>query len=105
MGAKVQGNLDGVFDRVKGPTEFTREGVLQAVARFIACDDQVRVENAEQVCKTDDGTGASSREQGNVPELPCSDETKSQIRRSTVNARCHDVYPQRVCCLAKRVEA
>ena len=39
--AMQQGNLDGAFKAIKGPVEFTREGVLQAVARFVACDDQV----------------------------------------------------------------
>jgi hypothetical protein len=40
--AKQQGNLDGTFKAIKGPVDFTREGVLDAVARFVACDDQVR---------------------------------------------------------------
>ena len=37
-----QGKLDGTFKATKGPGDFSREGVLQAVARFVACDDQVR---------------------------------------------------------------
>ena len=40
--AAQQGKLDGAFKPIKGPAEFTREGVLHAVARFVACDDQVR---------------------------------------------------------------
>src|SRR5258708_955657 len=39
--AAQQGKLDGAFKPIKGPAEFTREGVLHAVARFVACDDQV----------------------------------------------------------------
>src|SRR6266436_3015376 len=31
--AKQQGNLDGTFKAIKGPVDFTREGVLHAVAR------------------------------------------------------------------------
>jgi hypothetical protein len=40
--AMQQGKLDGAFKATKGPVEFTREGVLHAVAQFVACDDQVR---------------------------------------------------------------
>lgn len=38
---KIQTKLDGVVENVKGPREFTREGVLHAVTQFITCDDQV----------------------------------------------------------------
>jgi hypothetical protein len=38
---KTQGKLDGLIERVQGPREFTRESALQAVTKFIACDDQV----------------------------------------------------------------
>jgi len=34
-----QGKLDGVIKTIKSPLEFTREGVLHAVAKFVACDD------------------------------------------------------------------
>jgi hypothetical protein len=40
--AMQQRKLDGAFKAIKAPAEFTREGVLHAVARFVACDDQVR---------------------------------------------------------------
>lgn len=36
-----QGKLSAVFETVKSSVDFTREGVLHAVARFVACDDQV----------------------------------------------------------------
>jgi len=36
-----QRKLDGAFKAIKAPAEFTREGVLHAVAQFIACDNQV----------------------------------------------------------------
>jgi len=35
--------LDGVF-KGKRPTEFSQEGILEAVAKFVACDDQVSQE-------------------------------------------------------------
>jgi hypothetical protein len=35
-----QQKLDGIVQNQKA-TEFTREGVLKAVAEFIVCDDQV----------------------------------------------------------------
>jgi hypothetical protein len=35
-----QSTLDGIVERSK-PREFTPEGVLEAVAKFIVCDDQV----------------------------------------------------------------
>ncbi|KAF8495282.1 hypothetical protein F5888DRAFT_1590632, partial [Russula emetica] len=38
--AMQQRRLDRAFETVKGPLEFTRKGVLHAVARFVACDDQ-----------------------------------------------------------------
>jgi hypothetical protein len=37
----AQTKLDGVFEKQKMPSEFSREGVLEAVAHFVACDDQV----------------------------------------------------------------
>jgi hypothetical protein len=40
--AMQQQKLDGAFKAIKAPAEFTREGVLHAVALFVACDDQVR---------------------------------------------------------------
>ena len=36
--------LDGVF-KGKRPTEFSKEGILEAVAKFVACDDQVSREH------------------------------------------------------------
>ena len=38
---KTQKNLDGIVIKGKRPAEFTREGILEAVAKLIACDDQV----------------------------------------------------------------
>ncbi|KAF8231986.1 hypothetical protein L208DRAFT_1274453, partial [Tricholoma matsutake] len=32
--------LDGTFERVMGPKEFTCDGVLDAVSWFVACNDQ-----------------------------------------------------------------
>jgi hypothetical protein len=39
--AKSQGKLDGVFETLDKPLEFTREAVIDAVGKFVACDDQV----------------------------------------------------------------
>ena len=40
--AKKQSKLDGLFkEKQKQPAGFSREGALEAVAKFIACDDQV----------------------------------------------------------------
>ena len=38
---KMQTNLDGIVIKEKRPAEFSREGILEAVAKLIACDDQV----------------------------------------------------------------
>ena len=38
---KAQTNLDGIIIKEKRPAEFSREGILEAVAKFITCDDQV----------------------------------------------------------------
>jgi hypothetical protein len=40
--SKKQVKLDGLFEPVKGPVEYSQENVLHSVAQFIACDDQVR---------------------------------------------------------------
>jgi hypothetical protein len=37
-----QTTLDGLVDVLR-PKEFSREGLLDAVARFITCDDQVSI--------------------------------------------------------------
>ena len=39
--AKAQTTLNGIFQKVSGPKEFSREYLLDAITRFIACDDQV----------------------------------------------------------------
>jgi hypothetical protein len=36
---KHQVKLDGILE--KQPQEFTRNGVMEAIAKFVACDDQV----------------------------------------------------------------
>jgi hypothetical protein len=38
-----QTKLDGMFSEEKrlAPAEFSQEGILEAVAKFVACDDQV----------------------------------------------------------------
>jgi len=36
-----QVKLDGIFCEEKRPTEFSQDGILEAVAKFVACDDQV----------------------------------------------------------------
>jgi len=38
---KPQTNLDGIVIKAKRPAEFTRDRILEAVAKLIACDDQV----------------------------------------------------------------
>lgn len=38
---KKQTNLDGIVIKESRPAEFTRDGILEAVAKLIACDDQV----------------------------------------------------------------
>lgn len=38
---ETQVNLDGIIQKVKGPQEFTREGLRHAITKFVACDDQV----------------------------------------------------------------
>ena len=40
---KKQMKLDDVVIKVKPPTEYSRDGILEAVAKLIACDDQVRL--------------------------------------------------------------
>jgi hypothetical protein len=43
---KKQGTLDGKFEKVKKPIKYSQDNVLHAMAQFIVCDDQVRLENA-----------------------------------------------------------
>ena len=38
---KKQTNLDGIVIKEKRPADFTQDRILEAVAKFIACDDQV----------------------------------------------------------------
>jgi hypothetical protein len=38
---KKQTKIDNMLVKSTAPREFTREGVLHAVAQFVACDDQV----------------------------------------------------------------
>ena len=39
--AKKQTSLDGIITKESRPAEFTRDRILEAVAKLIACDDQV----------------------------------------------------------------
>jgi hypothetical protein len=41
---KKQVKIDEILEKSTAPQEFTREGVLHAVAQFVACDDQVWLE-------------------------------------------------------------
>jgi F0F1-type ATP synthase membrane subunit b/b' len=43
---KKQVMLDRKFEKLKKLIEYTRDNVLHAVAQFIMCDDQVRLEKA-----------------------------------------------------------
>ena len=38
---KKQMMLDGIVTKEKHPAEFSQDGILEAVAKLIACDDQV----------------------------------------------------------------
>ena len=38
---KKQTKIDNMLEKSRAPHEFTHEGVLHAVAQFVACDDQV----------------------------------------------------------------
>jgi hypothetical protein len=47
-GGARQSNLDGQFESLSAPKVFTCEGVLEAIAKHIICDDQVRAFNASR---------------------------------------------------------
>ena len=53
MRGNTETKLDRVIDVVNQPQNFTREGVLHAVAQFIACDDQVQLHVAKVLQDTD----------------------------------------------------
>jgi hypothetical protein len=38
---QTQTKLDAILEKQAGPKEFTREGALDVIAQFVACDDQV----------------------------------------------------------------
>ena len=38
---KTQSTLDGILTKVSPPAQFSRDGLLEAVAKFVACDNQV----------------------------------------------------------------
>jgi hypothetical protein len=44
MKGKKQVKIDDILGKSTAPQEFTREGILHAVAQFVACDDQVWLE-------------------------------------------------------------
>jgi hypothetical protein len=41
---KVQVKIDGMveIEHKQGSKQFTRDGALEAIAKFVACDDQVK---------------------------------------------------------------
>jgi hypothetical protein len=41
LNGKKQVKIDNMLEKSTAPQVFTREGVLHAVAQFVACDDQV----------------------------------------------------------------
>jgi hypothetical protein len=55
---KKQTNLDAIVVKEKRATDFSREGILEAVAKLIACDDQV---NQIVILREDFAEGVSSR--------------------------------------------
>jgi hypothetical protein len=62
---KIQEKL--YFPKVTAPTEFSRDGVLHAVAQLIACDDQVTNEFDIFEIKADECKVFGSGGQGSVP--------------------------------------
>ena len=79
---KMQTNLDGIVIKVKRPVEFSREGILEAVAKLITCDDQVSnvfLYCAEMSLKDLIVVGCSR--QRSLQELSCHDETKDNTKR------------------------
>lgn len=46
---KKQGLIDNMLEKAKAPQEFTRDGVIEAVAKFVACDDQVWPESTSML--------------------------------------------------------
>ena len=80
---EVQATLDHVFEKMSGPREFTRDGILHTVAQFVACDDQVhRACNSRgKALKT--VAVLSGGRQGTIPKLFSCNETKIDTKRRT----------------------
>ena len=78
---KKQTSLDEHISKLGvRPIEFNREAVLEAVAKFVVCDDQVSLEASPLNVLSHTVflyIVVSCCEQGNIQELPCYDETEN----------------------------
>ena len=80
---EAQATLDHVFQKMSGPREFTRDGILHTVAQFVACDDQVH-RACYSCCKTLKNVAVvSGGRQGTIPKLFSSNETEIDTKRRT----------------------
>lgn len=77
--AKSQAKLDGAFEMVDQPLHIMWEGVIEAVGKFVACDDQVSVQSiSTKHWYWPRSLGAGRGKQGDISQLPRGDEAKGQ---------------------------
>ena len=92
---KKQTKLDAHISTGVRPSEFSRDDVLNAVAKFVACDDQVSRDSWGFFfeCTECSYIVVSCCEQGNIQELPCHDETEDSSSWLTNHTYCIGTYP------------
>jgi len=87
-----QQRIDGLFGEVVAPKEFSWEGILDAVAKFVACEDQVGDCRVRRPFPDMVEVSCYCR-QSCFPQLPCSNAAQDESQRNSEYVRHQDPHP------------
>lgn len=85
----------GFTDRV-GPTEFTRESILEHAAKFIVCHNQVSMPQKKPLPHTDDRIVICNCRQPFLSKFPGRHASQNRGLGAPISTQDHHVYSQRV---------
>jgi hypothetical protein len=91
---KMQVKIDEILEKSTAPQEFTCDGVLNAVARFVACDDQVWLDVLISLSLLMIRKVLGSSREGCILQLFSCNEAKSSRSRYAEYSQCYNLYPQ-----------
>jgi len=89
-----QQRIDGLFGEVVAPKEFSWEGILDVVTKFVACKDQVgNCQVQEPFPQADVVEVSCCCRQSQLPQLPSSNAAKDKSQGDSHYVRHQDLHP------------